>query len=310
MSAPETGIERVLKALSPAESVGQGALGQGGSSLDVLPEESPAAVAQRDGPRQPMAALLVRLASDTMTLHTRDGYWLFAGRAWDAAEDPRRIIGGQRAAAALNSLRHLSIGGNPYADWFLVCFDEQLTELRTRLAQVLRECEAGFEALKRKGLALTVLGSRQPLELSVAFGSSYGYAIAEAILEFDYYVRVVKTLVLKNRIGTDAGREAIREVARPLRRLFVRSIRWDHALRAPIWQDLTRRDFLPSADEATRERVAAAIARLGSIPPRVLSRTTLPRHVLRPTDTGHEGLGVLHRPSVSPDAEVRDEPLL
>ncbi len=306
MSEAETDRDRARKTENPAAA----SVAQSASNVEVLREESPAAVAERDGPRQPMAALLVGIAPDTMTLHTRDAYWLFAGRAWDEAGDQRRIIGGQRAAAALNFLRHISVGGNPYADWFLVSFDEQLAERRTLLAETLGECEAGFSALKRKGLELTVLGSRNPLQLTIAFGSAYGYAIAETILEFDYYVRVVKTLVLKNRISTDAGREAIREVARPLRRLFVRSIRWEHALRAPMWQGITRHDYLPSANEAARARVAAAHVRFGPIPQRILTGSTVPRHVLRRADMGYEGLLVLHRPSGSSEDQATDLTLI
>ena len=254
---------------------------------DALPDEPVNSMALGDRSQQPQPALLVDMAADTLTLHTREAYWIFAGRGFDKAGIQHRIIGGQRAAAVLNALRHASVGGNPYADWFLVCFDEQLTALRTRLADLVGGCEAGFELLKTKGLALNVLGSREPLKLNVAFGSSYGYAIAETVVEFDYYVRFVKTLVLKNRIRPDAGRTAIREIGRLLRRLFVRSIRWERALRSPELQDITRRDYLPDASEVRRARVAAATARFGPIPRSVLDGTTIPPHVWRRIDTGN-----------------------
>jgi hypothetical protein len=35
--------------------------------------------------------------------------------------------------------------------------------------------------------------------VELGFRSPYGYATAEAIVEFDYHVRMVKTLVLKDR---------------------------------------------------------------------------------------------------------------
>ena len=81
-----------------------------------LPGATGPALPRKDSPAL-KTALLVDVAADTMTLHTRDAYWLFAGRPWDSTA--RRILGGQRAASALNALRHLSIAGNPYADWFL-----------------------------------------------------------------------------------------------------------------------------------------------------------------------------------------------
>ena len=305
MSAPETRIDLAMNGGSAATA----STGPVGSTPDSLPDASPEAVAERAGLRQPKPALLVDIAPDTLTLHTRDAYWLFAGRGWDEEGVQHRIIGGQRAAAVLNSLRHTSIGGNPYADWFLVCFDDQLVALRTRLAELVTECEQGFEALKRKGLALNVLGSRQPIELTVAFGSSYGYAIAETVVEFDYYVRVVKTLVLKNRIRPDAGRAAIRGIGRPLRRLFVRSIRWERVLRSPELRDITREDFLPTSDETARQRVRDAVARVGPIPRSVLDGTTVPPHVRRRGEAGTDGFMVLPRSAQSSDGQADDQTL-
>jgi integrating conjugative element protein (TIGR03761 family) len=282
MSAPEPRTSRARNGgLAPGASVSPPA-----STADSLPGESPKATAQRDGPRQPKRPLLVDIAADTLTLHTREAYGLFAGRGWDAAGIEPRILGGQRAAAALNCLRHIGVGGNPYADWFLVCFQDQLTALRIRLAELVNERTQEIEALRTKGLALNVLGARQPLELSVAFGSSYGYAIAETVIEFDYYVRVVKTFVLKDRIRPDAGRAAIREIGRPLRRLFVRSIRWERLLRSKELRGITREDYLPTASESARTRVRAAAARVGAIPHSVLDGTIVPSHVERRSEAG------------------------
>jgi integrating conjugative element protein (TIGR03761 family) len=306
MSDTETDAERSPTDQSRA-TVG---IGQRGIISNLLPGESPKALAERDRPRQPKPALLVDLAPDTLTLHTRDAYRLFAGRGFDDEGAKHRIIGGQRAAAVLNSLRHVSVGGNPYADWFLLCFEDQLSTLRTRLAEMVGEGEAGFAALKSKGLALNVLGSRQPLELSVAFGSSYGYAIAETMVEFDYYVRVVKTLVLKNRIHPDSGRATIRRIARLLRRLFVRSIRWERALYSPELRDITRQDYLPSADEAARTRVLAAATRFGPLPCGVLDGTILPPHVRRHADTPIEE-SIEPSPRIQPpDGKAGDQRLL
>ena len=71
-----------------------------------------------------------------------------------------------------------------------------------------------------------------PVTVEVGFRSPYGYATAEAIVEFDYHVRMVKTLVLKDRMSDEAGRADIRAVGRGLRALFLEPIRWErHLLR-------------------------------------------------------------------------------
>lgn len=243
------------------------------------------------GAAQPKPALLVHVEADLMSLHTREAYWMFTGRSASTAR--RRILGGQRAAAVLNELRHISVGGNPYADWFLILFEQQLDQLRADLARVIRGYEAQLETLKGKGLTLRVLGAKEPLQLQVAFGSAYGYAIAEAIVEYDRFVRVLKTLILKNRITAEAGRRDLRAVGRPLRRLFVRALVWERALQPSPWRDIHRRDYLDFSDEAARHRVGAAIERFGALPDDILSRKILPRHFARPSGgTGDDVLSL------------------
>ena len=85
------------------------------------------------------------------------------------------------------------------------------------MGQVIEAREAEFERLRRRGLALSVLASRSPVTVELGFRSPYGYATAEAIVEFDYHVRMVKTLVLKDRMSDEAGRAEIRAIGRGLR---------------------------------------------------------------------------------------------
>ena len=40
-----------------------------------------------------------------------------------------------------------------------------------------------------------MLASRSPVAVELGFRSPYGYATAEAIVEFDYHVRLVQTLI-------------------------------------------------------------------------------------------------------------------
>jgi integrating conjugative element protein (TIGR03761 family) len=196
---------------------------------------------------------------DTMSLHTKDAYRIFTGRGADGAGKLPPIPGGRRFAAVLKSIWHLSANDNPYADWILIRMYESLVAIRAHLSRVITAREEAIELLKRKGLSLAVMGSRSPKTVELGFRSPYGYATAEAIVEFDYYVRMIKTLIHKDRMSDDEGRAAIRELGRELRALFLEPIRWErHLLREELRQ-LSRSDFLPGADEAR----AAACARRG-----------------------------------------------
>ncbi len=154
----------------------------------------------------PSVGQLVDETPDAMTLHTQDAYRMFTGRAADPASNAPAIPGGRRFAAVLKAIWYLSANDNPYADWILIRVYQSLSAIRAQMGQVIQAREAEFERLRRRGLALSVLASRSPVTVELGFRSPYGYATAEAIVEFDYHVRMVKTLVLKDRMSDEAGR--------------------------------------------------------------------------------------------------------
>ena len=269
-----------------------------------------AVVAREDSP----VAKLGQLADatpDTMTLHTKDAYRMFTGRLADAAAKLPHIPGGRRFAAILKSIWHLSANDNPYADWILVRMYEGLVSIRNHLDRVIKSREEAFDLLKRKGLTLSVMGSRSPKTVELGFRSPYGYATAEAIVEFDYYVRIVKTLIHKDRISDAEGRTAIRQVGREMRALFIEPIRWEkHLLREEL-RALSRSDFLPGADEAARQRVRAAITLFGGVPREVFTGAVAPRHTRRRVKLTDAELRLLEQASLKtgedapqPDTEL------
>lgn len=273
---------------------------------------APAAVAGR---RVRSAAKLGELADatpDTMTLHTKDAYRMFTGRLADAAANLPHIPGGRRFAAILKSIWHLSANDNPYADWILVRMYDGLVAIRNHLDHVITVREEAFDLLKRKGLTMSVMGSRSPKTVELGFRSPYGYATAEAIVEFDYYVRMVKTLIHKDRISDAEGRTAIRQIGREMRALFIEPIRWEkHLLREEL-RALSRGDFLPGADDAARQRVRAAVALFGEVPRNVFTGAVAPRHTRRRVKLTDAELRLLEQASLKAgeDAPQPDTELL
>ncbi len=236
---------------------------------------------------------------DTMSLHTKDAYRIFTGRGADGAGKLPPIPGGRRFAAVLKSIWHLSANDNPYADWILIRMYEGLVAIRAHLSRVITAREEAIEILKRKGLSLTVMGSRSPKTVELGFRSPYGYATAEAIVEFDYYVRMIKTLIHKDRMSDDEGRAAIREVGRELRALFLEPIRWErHLLREELRQ-LSRSDFLPGADALAQQRVRAVVALFGEVPRKVFTGAQAPRHTRRRVKLSEAELRLLEQASLT-----------
>ncbi len=250
----------------------------------------------------PTATTLGQLTDETpdvMTLHTQDAFRMFTGRAADAQTQTFAIPGGRRFAAVLKSIWYLSANDNPYADWILIRVYQTLVAIRAQMAQAISEREAEFEALRRKGLNLSVLRSRSPATVALGFRSPYGYACAEAIVEFDYHVRMVKTLVLKDRLSDDDGRAAIREIGRGLRALFLEPIRWERRLLREEMLHLSRRDFLPGADEVARQRMHIAVTLFGEVPRAVFTGEDAPRHSQRRITPTAAELRLLRQVSLS-----------
>jgi integrating conjugative element protein (TIGR03761 family) len=253
----------------------------------------------------PVASPAVKLGQledatpDTMTLHTKDAYGLFTGRPADNPAKLPPIPGGRRFAAVLKSIWQLSANDNPYADWILITMYDALVDIRARLARVIATREEGMELLKRKGLSISVMASRSPKTVELGFRSPYGYATAEAIVDYDYYVRMIKTLIHKDRMSDEEGRIAIRIVGREIRARFLEAIRWERNLLREELRQLSRSDFLPSADATARQRVRAVVALFGEVPRRVFTGAAAPRHTRRRTKLTDAELRLLEQASLT-----------
>lgn len=242
---------------------------------------------------------LVDETPDTMTLHTKDAYGLFTGRSANNSARLPAIPGGTRFAAVLKSIWHLSANDNPYADWILIRMYDGLVAFRANLARAISIRDEEIALLRRKGLALSVMASRSPKTVELGFRSPYGYATAEAIVDFDYYVRMVKTLIHKDRMSDEEGRIAIRSVGRELRALFLEPIRWEKTLLREELRQLSRSDFLPSADATARQRVRAVVALFGEVPRKVFTGMETPRHTRRRVKLTDAELRLLHEASLA-----------
>lgn len=224
---------------------------------------------------------LVDDAPDTMTLHTKEAYRLFMGRARDPDGAYKPIVGGKRIAAALKSLWMLTGLDNPYADWALVRHEHNLALMRQRLADETKSAQADLDAMKRHGLSYALLVSQEPKGLTLGFKSPYGYAIAELVVAYDYYIRAMKTLGRKNLRSDDQVRQSIRETTRFIRRHWNETARFERWLLRAELQQLCRADYLAGAPAEALKRVEAVTAIFGPVPPEVFVGRAQPRNSRR-----------------------------
>ena len=170
---------------------------------------------------------------------------------------------------------------NPYADWALLRHEQTIKEIQKRLERETQEASKVLNELKKKGLAFSILQSAEPKVLNLGYRSPYGYAISTLIVEFDYFVRLQKTLSRKNLLSDEQARQAISEMTRFIRRVFNETTRFDRWLTREEIRNLSRLDFLPDASEEAKKRVEFASGVFGVVPSEVYTGQLQPRHSRR-----------------------------
>ena len=225
---------------------------------------------------------LVDSEDDSMTLHTKEAFRLFMGRMREPGSEVAPIVGGRRIASALRNLWMLTGNDNPYADWALLRHEQSMVEIEERLREEIREAEALLRKQQERGLSFSILKSAEPQALQLGFRSPYGYAICRLIVDYDYFVRVQKTMARKTLSSDAQMRQHISEMTRFIRRVFNETVRFDRWLGQAEVNGLTRLDFIvehATGDAAKRVEYVREV--FGMVPADVYTAKLQPRHSRR-----------------------------
>lgn len=242
---------------------------------------------------------------DTMALHTRESSRLFMGRVVEPGKQGYGQSGAKKVGAALRAIWYLSGNDNPYADFALIEASSRITELAIELETAITEMESKLDQLKRRGLTYSVVRADPPATVNLGFRSPYGYSVVRLVSTFDYFVRVVKTLVRKDLMSDRDGYSTIFERTRACRSVFERVIYFQRYLMREALRPLSRADWLPVADEEAKKRVTAAVALFGELPREVFNGQLMPRHSRRRLDLSEEELRLLDAvPLAGADAQL------
>lgn len=225
---------------------------------------------------------LVDSDEDLMALHTKEAFRLFMGRMREPGSEVAPIVGGRRVASSLRNLWMMTAGDNPYADWALLRHEQSMTEIGERLREEIRESEALLRKQQERGLSYSVLKSSRPQSLQLGFRSPYGYAICRVIVDYDYFVRLQKTLARKTLCSDAQMRQTITELTRYIRRIFNETARFDRWLAQPEIHGLSRLDFIEEHATADgKKRVEYVREVFGMVPADVFTAKLQPRHSRR-----------------------------
>lgn len=226
---------------------------------------------------------LVNEDDDRMVLHTKEAFRLFMGRRQDPEKKLAPIIGAKRCASAMRGFWAQSANDNPYADWALLRAVQGMRQFTREVKRLTERYMGQLRELEAKGLSFGVLKSADPQSVSLQFKSPYGYLMAEFVCDYDYFVRVLKTAVRKGRATDVEGYDEIRAITRRLRGWMEELARFDRYLWRQELVRLSRRDFLPGADDEARKRVAAITGIFGAVPADIFSGRILPPYTKRRT---------------------------
>jgi integrating conjugative element protein (TIGR03761 family) len=220
---------------------------------------------------------------DYLEIHTKEAFRLFIGRVSDDENNRKPVISGRKVASVLRFLWLQTGNDNPYSDWLLLQVESNAQEVIQSLRKVSSRYEQEMDVLKKRGLSYSVMRAKNTQKLSLGFKSPYGFLIAELIVEFDYTVRAVKTMVAKNRLSKEEGRDSIYILLNLVRRFFENIIPIYKVLKQDVLMDLGRIDWL-SKDPIAINRVQAVTRILGECPREVFDGSLAPRNTRRLSD--------------------------
>lgn len=143
------------------------------------------------------------------------------------------IIGGKRVASSLRNLWVLTSRDNPYADWALVRHEYGISQVQESLRTQIAKAEELLESQRKRGLSLSIVQSARPMTLNLGFRSPYGYAISMLIVDYDYFVRIQKTLQRKNLLSDEQARAVLSAMSRAILGVFYGTARFDKWLGRP-----------------------------------------------------------------------------
>ena len=258
---------------------------------------------------------------DTVELHTKEAFLLFLGRAQDpdavtvaapnvsagsadggvagtknASNAPARIISFKKVGASYRMLSSLSANNNPYADWALIELTARRDELQKHLSESTAALEQTIEDIRKsRGITIVKARSTTPQKLPIRFKSSYGHAMVETLAEFDYLVRLIRTLVFKARLTVPLADQMIRDLMRRFRGHFNAVKSYERLLADPDVMLLTRNDFLPTADDVARKRVARMVETFGQVPRAIFEMSVEPQYKSHKADLNPNELALLRK---------------
>lgn len=152
----------------------------------------------------------------TMEIQTRQAQRLVYGRM--ASEGKHEIVGLLRFAAMLRPIWSASMADDPYADWWLVKIERELTQARDQLKHMENTVEQHLA--DAPAVNVVVAQSLSPARLELNFSNPYAFHGAYLLADYDALVRAVLTARHVGLMDSRTSEKLLAEGGRYLRAAY------------------------------------------------------------------------------------------
>ena len=164
------------------------------------------------------------LRSDVwISLQTRYAQLLVRGRV---TKGKPPIVGLIRFADMLRIIWYAAQANDPYADWWLIKIHDALSSFDKRIEKERKHLQELLSA--REGFRIVPAHLRDPFRVNLRFSSPYAYRAAQALVQFDGFVRDSLAAEHVGILPRRTAQDGIHSVATKLRSLFHIPCRYRH----------------------------------------------------------------------------------
>ncbi|MDH3001454.1 hypothetical protein A1D23_12985 [Chelonobacter oris] len=202
------------------------------------------------------------LRSDiSLTLHTHYATRIWMGRPWSTEENGKKqaqIISLPHCLSILNQINQDASNNDPYADLFLIQFEEKIQSARKQMQDISEKIYDLYAKLIPEEVDIQRCHNLSPVTLPIYIKYPMGYILVYLLTDFDAVARAVLT-ASHIAIMTKADAKAwMQQASHLVRSVFAEAQQYRHS-------GVTRQDFAEN-----NARALSAIERLGTLPQAVL----------------------------------------
>jgi integrating conjugative element protein (TIGR03761 family) len=243
---------------------------------------------------------------DQFVVHTLEASRLFTGRKGDPQAHISAIAGGKSVASALRDLWLMTGRDNPYADWALIRYEEEMHSIHERMKRMIEQFLEKLRHFSERGMRFSVVANPEPYPFKLGFRSPFGYGIVQFTCDYDYFIRLMKTMERKDMLKDAQTLQYIRAMNQSIRRVWNDTRRFHRWLVREEMRELSRGDFASGVTGEAVQRVQFATEVFGAVPSAVYSCALQPSHSRRKRRTTPEERSFLQHVSAQL-AKAEDE---